>query len=164
MSNVKVMVGQTWCDSIGQVLITKFDGRIVEFKSMPVEVVGEMGLDTFYRKLSFVPATELEWLAVNVEDWKNGAGFICKFGSQVEFRYGDSSSFTAMYNRKEWCDMRIKLGLELDVNMVNISKEYGVSGKPAVDYLADITRIVASTSHLPAIETGKAVIEYLNKG
>ena len=71
----------------------------------------------------FVPQTDLEWLAVNVEKWYKGA-FLKKV-TVPSGRYGwVLSNKPGTYTKKQWQQKRIELGLDKQIKekeMINLS-------------------------------------------
>ncbi len=122
MSNVKVMVGQAWAEkSSNTASILSIDGDHIEWDDDSSSELNNKFHDIF----TFVPANDLEWLAVNCDKWIKDFTVIEKINN--DFGFSNESRLDGEYAKQQWHDMRVHLGLEEDMNIDDIAKEDGVS-------------------------------------
>jgi hypothetical protein len=131
MSNVKVMVGQTWkrVNSGLDVEIIAVDGDTVLWESIERMTSGTIFDGLIYKQFIFAPANDLEWLAVNESKWDGGRGypFMSKdYDCDNGVNYHSVDYDGGCKTRQQWKDMRIHLGL--DMNIDDIAKEDGIVG------------------------------------
>lgn len=116
MGDVKVMADQTWVDLHGNV-------EIVERISIPrIHLKGGKYVNSslFMEDFTFVPANDLEWLAVNCDDFPDRFSSIIKNGDKVNF--GKFNGIYDEYTRQQYHEMRVHLGLSAPI--INNNIEY----------------------------------------
>lgn len=108
MNKVKPQAGMDFKDDKGgmaKVLSCEDGDLTVRFG------VNVLTFDIYYFKANFefIPANDLEWCAVNCDDWKDGFKFVFRRGDEVVFSNLNGSE---RYCHYEWQETRYRLGVE----------------------------------------------------
>lgn len=111
---VKVMVGQTRSRNE--------DGHLVEithtalngyaWKSTTTDLTGTAFDNTIHTRFTFVPANDLEWLAVNERAWDGTDEYPVIYRDDDSVDYCKLDAEFKSYTQGRWHDMRVHLGLE----------------------------------------------------
>ena len=115
MSKVKPAVGQIWTNGNNEVTFGVCIDGLLGFRNPRFESQQRMPLDAFYKKHTFVPQNDLEWLAVNCDKWLSIFGQIFRtFIDEDSFGHCDDSVYLIVprYTREQWQNMRYQLGLD----------------------------------------------------
>lgn len=118
MSNVKVIVGQTWLYESSKFEVVRITVNYINMVSCAGQEE-RWSLMAFRSECTFVPANDLEWCAVNESSWDNDYDVIYKDANRepsgkINYRIVSKHTTEDEYNFKQWHDMRIHLGLESD--------------------------------------------------
>jgi len=120
-------VGQVWSVGGGEVEITSVDGDDVYFKSLSTAFKGKQSIAKFKKDCTFEPQTDLEWLAVNVDEWNGSCRFklICRCeGSSDGANYHDETYDCNGYTRQQWQDKRNELFGEKPVTKMKVEYKH----------------------------------------
>jgi len=112
---IKVRVGQVWDNGNDKVTLGIYRGGLLRFRNPRFESQQRMTLDAFYEKHEFIPQTDLEWLAVNVDKWDGDEYRYVWKRSEMERGFDFlivPLSFAECYSRQQWQNMRYHLGLD----------------------------------------------------
>lgn len=106
MNNVKVMVGQTWVNNGLEFKPTyKSTNYFCDINSSYSE-------DYLHDNFTFVPANDLEWLAVNLIEWRGAYEQKAHVDSGIYYVHEDYTGLS--FTRQQWHNERVILGLESD--------------------------------------------------
>lgn len=107
MDNIKVMAGQRWRNNSGfECMVYNEVAGIVRF----MDSRRQCGSEHFRENFTFIPQTDLEWLAVNCDEWCDyDTVFICKKGGDYAFI---PCFLGHCYTRQQWQNKRYELGLD----------------------------------------------------
>lgn len=135
-NNVKVMVGQTWVNNEIEHVVAELHREFVVWANG----MGESATVSIRKMFTFKPANDLEWLAVNEDEWD------CSESNWSIYKSEDGEigycnlNIDDSYTRAQWKAMRIHLGLDtLEMND-DIANEDGVSQKGYRHAAEDIVR------------------------
>lgn len=119
MNKVKPQAGQVWRDKFSNEsaavsdVITGTDGNLIVNIEIERQLIyrDSYYLSSFIELFEFIPQNDLEWLAVNVDEWlwvKNLGRLSKTIGGYTYSLICEDDSYT----HQQWQNMRYKLGLD----------------------------------------------------
>ncbi len=157
MKNVKPKAGQVWQSKSeldfeglprGEFKIIEVNHSAILIKLLKFDYIITVDARTFYSGYEFTPIGDLEWLAVNVDKWKEGADFLSKesqlgdCGQHIffegEFWKSKELAMEDAVIREQWQNMRYELGLD-GIPTLNRAPQ------PATTYAASVETIKKQT-------------------
>jgi len=125
MKNVKPMAGQVWeflipeghyeaGNKIKLISLSRskkwFLCKPINFKSNAIEI--SVSVEFLHLNFTFIPQTDLEWLACNFNSWTTDLLFIWKKGNVCYATIDPKVVVSDCYTRQQWQDKRYELGLD----------------------------------------------------
>ena len=122
MKDIKILVGQKWqhkdYNNCYMIIVSVGISNIEVAQHHSRDRTNSVYSISHFRHLyKFVPQTDLEWLAVNVEKWNEGTFLQKKAKLAGGYGWFLNNRFGA-YTKKQWQQKRIKLGVYKDNNVM----------------------------------------------